>query len=201
MFLAIVVLTLQLGAEDGFSKLVREISRVASEHSTAISTSKIVTGKDEIAGKINERIQLLATEAMEERMSFEYQIQSLDRNADGDYSVVLEPSEPIAKADFVKRRSLTFPIQNELGETLFTGDFLAFSGKLKTGASPRTKKAIPFALVRPEGLKQMAIWIDEIEIGEAKPKTKEEKEPVSNVVTPKMFITEIDRVFKEARTV
>ncbi len=200
MVLAIILLTCQLGSEGAFSQFVSEVNKVALEHSTAVNARDSDAGKEEITQKNNERLQELVAKEMVARISFEYRIQSLDRNAEGDYSVVLEPSDPIAKADFVKRRSLTIPIQNNLGETLFTGDLLAFSGMLKTGASPRSKKAIPFALVRPEGLKQIAIWIDEIEIGKTKPKFKEEKESISNVVTPKMFITEIDRVFKEARS-
>ena len=200
MVLAIVLLTCQLGSDGAFSKFVMEINGVALEHSTAFIASNSDASKEEITKKNNERLQELTAKEIVRRMSFEYRIQSMDRNANGDFSVILDPIMAVVKTDPVNTRSLTIPIKKEQGETLFTGDLLAFSGKLKTGADPRSKNALPFAVVRPAGLKQIAIWIDEIEIGESKPKVKEGKEFVSEVVTPKMFVTDIDRIFKQAKS-
>lgn len=201
MVITLLLLVFQVGSEDAFSKFVREISRVSAEHSSAIKASKTEKGKEEITRKNNERMQDLATKAMEQRLSFDYQIKSVDRDSNGGYSVTLEPSESTPKSELVKRRSLTVPVNKEVGESLFTDDLLAFTGKLKTGADDtRSKKALPFAVVRPDGLKLLAIWIDDIEVGESMPDKKQEKAAPSVGLTPKSFVTEIDRVFKDARS-
>lgn len=200
MVFAILLFVCPLCYEDAFSKLARDIAKVAAEHSASVGASKTQTGKDQITEKNNERLLEIATESTKERMEFEYKIQDVDRDSDGNFSLILEPGKSSPDSDLVKRRSLKIPITRELGESLFPGDVLAFSGKLRMGSESRTKQAVPFAVIRPEGLKLLAIWIDEIEVGESKPEKKDEKLSKSVAVSPKEFLSAIDRVFKDARS-
>ena len=200
MVFAILLLVFQPSYEDAFTKLAREIGKVVAEHLTSVNASKTETGKDEITRKNNERLLEIANGAMGNRMEFEYQIRGVDRDSNGDFSVTLDPDLSSTKSELVKRRSLTIPVTKELGESIFPGDLLVFTGKLRMGADPRSKQAVPFAVIRPEGLKLLAVWIDEIEVGESKPDVKVERSAQSEVLTPKSFVSEIDRVFKQARS-